>query len=146
MSAQDGLTAEGAAKLTVPLLRDALAARGLPTSGLKAELVARLKEALQAPAPAADAAPADTAGLAQDAEPMEADVPPQAPAEPPAVAAPAPVAPPPAAVEPPAPAPAQVRSRRLLGVQHRTSHVLTLNLRRARARRPRPLAWKRRRR
>ena len=41
------------AKLTVPVLREHLAKRGLDTSGLKAVLVTRLKDAIAAEAAAA---------------------------------------------------------------------------------------------
>ena len=43
------MDAAGVAKMTVPQLREALEARGLDTKGLKAALVARLVEALDAP-------------------------------------------------------------------------------------------------
>jgi hypothetical protein len=74
-------------KLTVPVLRDHLAKRGLDTSGLKAVLVARLKDAIAADAAADAAAPP----AAQGDSPAAAEPTPAAPA------AAAPVAEPPAA-------------------------------------------------
>ena len=106
MPASDELTVDGVAKLTVPLLKAALSTRGLPTTGLKADLAARLVEALQQAPPAA--------GAAADAEPV-AEAPCAETAEPAAPAAPAlpakpsvqPVtAPEPVPVTAPAPAPA----------------------------------------
>ncbi len=75
-------------KLTVPLLRAQLQARGLPTNGLKAELVSRLQTALDAEACSADmavdAAPAAPAAAAPAAvaepEPMDAAAQASAPA------------------------------------------------------------------
>ena len=109
MPASDELTADGVAKLTVPLLKAALQARGLPTTGLKADLVARLVEALQQATPAADAAadaePVAEAPVAEAAEPAVAAEPasaakpsvqPVAAPEPVPAAAPAPAQAPPA--------------------------------------------------
>jgi len=42
------LTVDSVAKLTVALLKEALTSRGLDTKGLKAALVQRLQDALQA--------------------------------------------------------------------------------------------------
>ena len=109
MPASDELTVDGVAKLTVPLLKAALSARGLPISGLKADLVARLVEALQQAAPAADAADADAAPVAEAPRAEAAE--PAAPAAPALPAKPSvqPVAAPePVPVAAPAPAPAPV--------------------------------------
>ena len=106
MPASDELKADGVAKLTVPLLKAALQARGLPITGLKADLVARLVEVLQQATPAAGAA-ADAEPVAEapgaEAEPA-APAAPASPAKPSVqpVAAPEPV---PAAASAPAPAP-----------------------------------------
>jgi U4/U6 small nuclear ribonucleoprotein PRP3 len=82
------------AKMTVPLLREQLAARGLDTGGLKAALVARLVAAAEVGAPAAEPA-AQVAALPPAAE--------AAPAAPPPA--------PPVAAEP-APPPARVEAKR----------------------------------
>ena len=105
----DELTVDGVAKLTVPLLKAALAARNLPATGLKADLVKRLVDALQQesqaaadPAPVAEAAPA--AAPEPPTSPAKPSVQPVAAPEPvvaePVVAEPAPVAEPLAAPAP----------------------------------------------
>ena len=102
MPAADGLTVDGVAKLTVPLLKAALTARNLPTTGLKAELAKRLVDALlQEPQTAAAAA--DTA-VAPEAAAVPAA--PAAPASPAKPAVQPVAAPEPTAAEEPTPAPA----------------------------------------
>ena len=112
MPASGELTVDGVAKLTVPLLKAELQARGLPNTGLKADLVARLVDALQQAPPAAgaaaDAAPVAEASRAEAAEPA-APAAPASPAKPSlqpvAAPEPVPVAEPAPASAPPAQSP-----------------------------------------
>ena len=66
---QRGSAAMDPAKLTVPVLREHLAKRGLDTSGLKAVLVARLKDAIAAEAAAPPAAQGDSPAAADEPTP-----------------------------------------------------------------------------
>ena len=105
MPASGELTVDGVAKLTVPLLKAALQARGLAATGLKAELAERLVNALRQESceagAAADAAPAAEAAPAAAPAPSAAPASPAKPAVQP-VAAPEPA---PVVEQAPAPAP-----------------------------------------